>query len=102
MIPNTVHDSLKKTLFISANAPPTPRTTKRPVPPVTRPPVTNRPLMKTDEETEPLNLPVVIGGGVSGFLLLLIIILVGGCLCMRRRSQSDEKSKGKLFSMVSC
>ncbi|XP_053381258.1 hemicentin-1-like isoform X2 [Mercenaria mercenaria] len=78
----------------AVTSPAIPNTTQRPVVPVTRRPVTDGPpLLQTGDDSEPLNLPVIIGGGVSGFVLFLIVLLIGGCLCMKRRTQSDEKSK---------
>lgn len=69
---------------------------KLPAVSVTKRPVTEGDTMLQREEPESLNLPVIIGGTLSGFILLVIILLIGGCLCMKRRqAQSEEKSKGK-------
>lgn len=94
--------------FISAQPNPTPKPTPRPTRPVTRPRTTTSPPVKQQSlTTEPINLPVVIGGSVSGFVLLLIILLVVCCIFSRRKKEkSDEKARGKIktfyVSMALC
>lgn len=72
----------------------TPGTTKHQADPVTKGPVNEGVPLQQKEEDEPLNLPVIIGGGVSGFVLMVILLVIGGCLCIKgRQAQSEEKSK---------
>ncbi|XP_052790482.1 cell adhesion molecule DSCAM-like [Mya arenaria] len=74
---------------------PTLPTTARPKPrPTPRPTTTPWPLGQEAQISDPLNLPVIIGGGVAGLFLLVVIFLLICCLFMRRQKkrQSDEKA----------
>lgn len=84
--------------FFPAQPNPTPKPTQRPTRPVTRLHTTTSPPVKQQRlSTDPVNLPVVIGGSVSGFVLLLIILLVVCCIFSRRKKEkSDEKARGKI------
>ncbi|XP_052221507.1 cell adhesion molecule DSCAM-like isoform X2 [Dreissena polymorpha] len=63
---------------------------------ITKPQTTAVPPLGQQEQqvSEPLNLPVIVGGGVSGLVLILIILLLICCLFLqRRKAQSEEKTR---------
>ena len=70
--------------------------------PVTKQPTTVAPLLQQGaDNSDELNLPVIIGGGISGLVLILLILLLVICLFVRRRrAQSEEKTQGWLYNTV--
>ena len=91
---NTYLDFL---FVIIVKNPPTQQPTQPPRQTTTEP-VAQPPVLEQTANQSDMNLPIIIGGGVSGFVLIMIIILVIGCLFLRRqRGNLDEKVHGIFF-----